>query len=369
MVIKNIQLIRFRNYENIWFTPNEKMNIFLGKNAQGKTNLLEAMGYLIFGKSFRTNSDREVISFDEDSGYIRALMEIYGYDHLYELKLSKSEKKRFRIDGEELPNLREFKRQGAAVVFGPTDLNMIKMSPQYRRDYLNDVIIQLDEWYEKTLSDYRKVLEQRNRVLKNHRIRNPGKLLEVYNIQLTKLSGEIINKRLETMRVLSHHAKEIYSHLTSEQEKLSTRYLSTLPYHKDKILKEEEIYRAYERAVPEDLERRRTGLGPHRDDIQFLVDGRDVKHYGSQGQQRSVVLAMKLAETEYIKEKKGLAPILLLDDVFSELDRERKRFLIESIEGCQCFITMTDSVDLRELGERENNLYKIEENTITKGRF
>ncbi|MDO5713938.1 MAG: DNA replication/repair protein RecF [Tissierellia bacterium] len=364
MKIKDIQLLHFRNYENIYFTPNEKINIFLGKNAQGKTNLLEGMGYLVSGKSFRTNSDKEVISFDEDQSYIRALLEIYGYDHLYELKISKMEKKRLRIDGEEVQRLKEFKREGAAVIFGPVDMNMIKFSPQNRRKYLDDVIIQLDEWYEKNLNNYGKILEQRNQLLRKAKYRNLTNLLDIYNLQLAELATEIISTRLETMKILNMSAKNIYRHLASYEEELSTRYLSTLPYHKEKKEMIHAIYKKYHESSELDLEKGRTTLGPHRDDIQFLINGHDGKLYGSQGQQRSIILAMKLAEVEYIKDKKGFYPILLLDDVFSELDRERKRFLTESIVGCQCFITMTDSIDLRELKDRENNLYKIENNKI-----
>ena len=199
------------------------------------------MGYVITGKSFRTNSDKEVIRFDSKVGYIRALLEIYGYDYLYELKISKEEKKRLRIDGEEIPRLKEFKREGAVVIFGPMDMNMIKFSPQTRRKYVDDVIIQLDEWYEKQLLHYGKVLDQRNELLRKAKYRNLTQLLDVYNIQLAELATDIVIRRLEYMRELNAKAKEIYSRISTYKEVLSTRYLSTLQNHKQRSVNKETI--------------------------------------------------------------------------------------------------------------------------------
>lgn len=363
MKIKELELSHFRNYEGVRVCPGPGKNVFYGKNAQGKTNLLEGVALGITGRSFRTYREREVISLDGEVSEVRVLLERGGYEHQSLCRISRGEKKGLFLDGEEVKSLREF-QLGTTVIFEPEDLNMIKHSPGERRRYMDRTLSLLNPWYEKTLGDYRKVLDGRNRLLKRRSMDPKDPLLRVFGRQLAPLSVELVRERLKFLKALSAGAKEYYGKLSGGRESLATRYLSTVPYAPDR---EEMIAYAEEsllRSLDRDLRYGRTTIGPHRDDIQFLVEERDLRSYGSQGQQRSAVLALKLAEVDFVRETKGFSPVLLLDDVFSELDAERKGLLLESIHRCQCFITTAEYPG--DPGFREGELYSVKEGNIVK---
>lgn len=362
MRIKSLKLINFRNYNSINFSPGNKINIFIGKNAQGKTNLLESIGFILKGKSFRTNTDRELINFGKEQAYVSASVETWGLDKLHEIKFSKQGKKTIRINENEISSLKELKDEGALVIFSPTDLNMIKYAPSERRKFIDYLISQLTPLYEYNLNKYKKILAQRNKLLKINYYNSQKNLLDVYSMQLALAGTVLIRERLKYIKKINEIASVEYLKITGGKENLKTVYLSTMPFSKDEEELKNNFYNKLKETLEEDMEKRTTTIGPHRDDLSFYIDNKDSKIYGSQGQQRSIVLALKLSEVKLIKEVRGFYPILLLDDVFSELDEDRKNYFINSFKDIQSFITMTDSIKLDK--NLDANFYKIENSNI-----
>lgn len=341
MFLKDIQLVNFRNYENIYFQPNEKMNIFYGRNAQGKTNLLEAIYFLLRAKSFRTSSERQMISFNKDQSFIRGRVEVYGYDYIHEVKISQFNPKKLRINQENIQNISQYHENRPCVLFRPEDLSMVKEGPNLRRDFMDNLIEQVDNAYGSLLRQYNRIVVQRNISLKKSRDTN---LLTVYNQQLIYLGSQIIKKRYETINKFKDYAKKYHYFISNEKESLDLKYESKVSYHPSL----EEIQINYQEGLRDslkrDMELRRTSFGPHRDDLGITLNQLAAKDFGSQGQQRSVLLSFKLAEVVYILKETKQKPVLLLDDVFSELDQRRKKLFLDAIGNCQTFITTTDQV-------------------------
>lgn len=363
MFVKDIQLLSFRNYENIYFKPHRKMNIFYGQNAQGKTNLLEAIYILLRAKSFRQANDRQAIAFDKDFSFIRGRVESFGFDYIHEVKLSRKEAKKLRVNEESIDSLLNYNRNNPVVLFQPEDILMVKEGPDLRRAYLNNLLDQVDGSYGSLLKSYRQILYQKNLALKKE---EDPLLFDVYDRQLSQLGSQIILKRFALVRLLGPRVQENYERISrgGREERVTISYQSS--FSEDTSLEDmKKIYwERLKKDRPKDLHLKTTSFGPHREDLDIKISGREAKNYASQGQQRSIVLAFKLGELEVIKKLTSQMPVLLLDDVFSELDDQRQALFFSSIRDCQSFITTTDP--LKESPGEDRNLkqYKIENNQV-----
>ncbi len=361
MYVESIRLINFRNYKNLNLKFNKKTNIIIGKNAQGKTNLLEAIYICATGRSFRTSRDREIINFDKNEAYIGAEINTGRYDKFIEVKMERDKTKRIRINKTELKNYKELYSGLNIVVFSPDDLKLVKEGPGERRSFLDSEISQIKAVYNYNIIRYNKILLQRNNLLRQNKFKsNIGDLLDIFDIQLAKIGIDIVLERKEYIENLNRIANKIHNNITLEKEDLSLQYISNIDIYNRKEDMEKAYLEKLRSSVKRDIESMTTFIGPHRDDICISIDGKEVKTYGSQGQQRTSVLSIKLSEVEIIKEIRGNYPVLLLDDVFSELDLSRRKYLIESFKDMQTLLTVTDSIDLREMDDIEKSIYHIE---------
>lgn len=361
MHVKDIRIINFRNYYNLNIKFHDKINVIIGKNAQGKTNLLESIYICATGRSFRTNRDREMINFNKNEAYIGANVSIGQSEKLIEIKMERDKTKRIRVNKLELKNYKELQSGLNVVAFSPEDLILVKGGPQERRNFLDMEISQIKPVYNFNINRYNKVLFQRNNLLKTSKIRgNIQSLLEIFDIQLAKIGTEIILERKKYIDELSELANITHNNITLYNENLKLEYISNIEILDNKLEMEKNYLEKLKKNTNKDMELASTQLGPHRDDIFITINNNDLKTYGSQGQQRTVVLSIKLAEVELIKKKRGVFPVLLLDDVFSELDIQRRKYLIKSFKDMQTFITVTDAIDLKELDNNDKIIFNIE---------
>ena len=347
MNIERLQLTNYRNYESLSLEFSPKINVFIGENAQGKTNVMESLYVLAMAKSHRTSNDKDLIRWEEDYGKIEGVIaKRYGPLPI-ELTISKKGKKG-KINHLEQTKLSNYVGQMNVVMFAPEDLNVVKGSPQIRRRFIDMEIGQISPTYLHDLLTYQKILKQRNTLLKS----NQGKkafandvMFDVYTEQYIAAAVQIIQKRFQFMELLQRWAEPIHFGISRELEKLEIKYktvsglLSTWTTEEMKTYLKQKL----DEVKIREIERGVSLVGPHRDDLQFFVNGYDVQVFGSQGQQRTTALSLKLAEIELIKQETKEAPILLLDDVLSELDDYRQTHLLNTIQGeVQTFVTTTN---------------------------
>ncbi len=352
MKISSLYAVNFRNYTQCQLKLASMINVFYGKNAQGKTNILEAIFYGAFGLSHRTSTEEDLLKLGTDAMAVG--IEFASFSGTHEVKLKKYRqqqkwKKEIWLDG---AKVRPKEHYGAlnTVMFSPEDLQLVKGEPALRRRFFDMQISQTDPIYYDLLVKYNRVLLQRNRLLKE--LRDEGgrqEILQPWNQEFIKLATAITKKRLQALAKLEAIASEIYASITSNQEELKVRY--ELKANNGELLypasAEELTESFYAKALAEreriDILRGNTGIGPHRDDLQLLLNGLSLRSFGSQGQQRSGALALKLSQLEYVRREIGEFPILLLDDVMSELDDSRRAQLLLFIDGrVQTFITVND---------------------------
>lgn len=365
MHVKNIKLINYRNYDDLYVELNKKTNVFIGKNAQGKTNLLEAIYMCARGRSFRTNRDREIINLDKSQAYVGANMNVGSFDKLIEIKMERNKTKRIKVNKRELKNYRELYSGLNVVIFSPEDLNLVKGGPAERRDFLDSEISQIRPVYHHNLSRYRKVLFQRNNALKSAKFKkNIASILDVFDLQLVRLACEMVVERKKYVDQLSAISNQIHKTTTRNSEDLTLKYISNIDIYEDREKMERAYLRKLKSNLPRDIETTTTEFGPHRDDIEMFINGKDLKIYGSQGQQRTVVLSIKLSEVDLIYRQVGNYPVLLLDDVFSELDEERRKYLVKSFKDMQTIITVTDAVEIDDLSDIEHDIFYIEDGKL-----
>ena len=355
MYITKLRVKNYRNFneEEIVFDPN--INIIYGNNAEGKTNLLEAIFLCATSKSHRNSKDIEIINFDNKESHIKVFFyneKNKNKEQTIDIQLNSDIKKGIALNGIKIDKLSEFLGTLNAVIFAPEDLNIIKEGPAIRRKFIDMELCQIDKVYVSNLSNYNKVLNQRNAVLKDiigATGNNKNELinfLDTYNDQLINFGIEVIIKRFNNIRDLSEKIKDIYYKISGEKEELIIDYENEfISSCIDGIYDPEEIKKIYKKRLAEtkeiDIKNGFTSIGPQRDDISFIVEKNDLRKFGSQGQKKAAAISLKLSELLIIKEKKGDTPILLLDDVFSELDEERQKKLIENINGIQTIITCT----------------------------
>ena len=334
MIIKSIELKNFRNYEQLEIAFDNATNILFGDNAQGKTNILESAYVSATTKSHKGSRDKEMIRFGEEEAHIRTVVCKKDQDFQIDLHLKKNRAKGIAINQVPIKKASDLFGILNIVFFSPEDLNIIKDGPTERRRFLDLELCQLDKIYLSDLTAYNKVLKQRNTLLKDMIFRPDLKdTLPVWDEQLVEYGKRIIRRRQMFIEELFEIVQRIHMNLSGNQEMLTIKYEPSV----DSIFFEDELFLASDR----DRKLCQTSVGPHRDDISFLLGDIDIRKYGSQGQQRTAALSLKLSEIELVKKSIGDTPVLLLDDVLSELDSNRQNYLLNSIHDIQTIITCT----------------------------
>ena len=365
MRLNTIKIKNFRNLEDITFVPGSHVTLLSGQNAQGKTNMLEAVYICSTGRSHRTARDRELIKFGGEAAFIDAVCEQRDGTHRIEIKLSSTNKKAVRINNSPAHRLGQLMGHMNAVMFSPEDLQLIKSGPSFRRRFVDIALSQMSSTYFYSLQRYQKTLEQRNALLKNQTGKTIEQTLDVWDAQLSKYGAYLCVRRLDFVRSLDAICSKIHGELTGGKEHLVVKYLTPLQSQSEKEM-EEELASLFKKHRASDIRRGVTSFGPHRDDIEMTVNEIDVRAFGSQGQQRTCALSMKLAEVDIMKNITGEYPLLLLDDVFSELDNSRREWLLSYIGNVQTFITCVD-VDRRLLdGKSEISVFTVEDGKVAK---
>lgn len=361
MIVRSLELGNFRNYESEKIDFDEKINIIYGNNAQGKTNILEAVYLFSLGKSNRAYHDSDMIMFDKESSKINMNFISGERENSGEICLYKNKRKRIFINEIPVKKNSELVGKFNVVYFGPEYLSLIKDGPKKRRKNIDILISQLKASYLAAISDYKKIIEQKSNLLKNER---PDTLfLSVLNEKILDLACRIIKYRYEYIVKIEEISKKIQNDISGGKENLEIKYVScSMKIDDDVILNlKEKLEKRMKAVYDKEIRNRECIFGPHRDDIEFKINGADLKTFGSQGQQKTGILVQKIAEVELFKKETGEYPILLLDDIMSELDNIRQDFVLNKIENMQIFITCTDK-------ERFKNLQKGKFIEIEKGR-
>lgn len=347
MIIKSIKLEHFRNYDSLDLNFEKGTNILYGDNAQGKTNVLEAIYLSATTKSHKGSKDKEVIKFDEEESHIRTLLDKEGMEYRVDMHFRKNKSKGIAINGQHIKKAADLIGLLNVVFFSPEDLSIIKNGPSERRKFVDMELFQIDKYYLYNLNQYNKIINQRNKLLKDFYYNSDlNETLQVWNMQLVTYGKQIIKRRELFVEQLNEIIYEIHKNLSGEREELVVLY--------EPNVREEEFESKLKFSQEKDIKLKMTSVGPHRDDFCFMVNGVDIRKYGSQGQQRTAALSLKLAEIELLKKVTGDNPVLLLDDVLSELDSHRQNYLLNNIGDIQTIITCTG------LDEFINNRFEID---------
>ena len=357
MILKSVALSHFRNYDDLYMEFDKGTNILYGDNAQGKTNVLESIYVSGTTKSHKGSKDRELIQFGQEESHIRTVVEKGGLDYQIDMHLKKNKSKGIAINRIPIKKASELFGILNIVFFSPEDLNIIKNGPSERRRFLDVELCQLDKIYLYNLTKYNKILNQRNRLLKDINFK-PELLdtLAVWDMQLVEYGKKIIQTRKEFVEELNAIVYEIHKKISGNKEEL------VLKYEPDVIAENMEAQLG--KCKEKDLRFGQTSVGPHRDDLCFMIQEIDVRKYGSQGQQRSCALSLKLSEIELVKKSIKETPILILDDVLSELDSNRQNFLLNSIHDIQTIITCTGLDEFVRNRFEINKIFKVVNGTI-----
>lgn len=378
MIAHKLTVQNFRNLRDVDFTPCESVNVLYGNNAQGKTNLIEALWLFSGVKSFRGSKDAEFIGFGSDNAKLSLDFTSRGTDN--NAVITFADRKACELNEIKSESVSSLAGHFCEVVFSPDHLNLVKAGPMQRRKFLDSAITEIMPRHASSISEYTKLLKQRNALLKD--IPSHGELLDtlpIWDEKLIKIGAYIVFTRLRYLARLSPKASEIYNGIAAkdskEKEELEIRYetpsgseypqdikdaSAVLPEIREKLSKE------FTASLNSDLDCGYTKVGPHHDDLKISIGGIDARIYGSQGQQRSAVLAMKLSEARVLRETIGESPVLLLDDVMSELDPSRQNYILNNIGGCQVFITCCEPSGLDTLDG--GKIFRVEKGTVTEAK-
>jgi DNA replication and repair protein RecF len=349
LLFSSLILRNFRNYTSLQIDWSYGVNIICGLNAQGKSNLLEAVSYLSTGSSFRSGKDEELIRWGQQFFYIQGTVLKNNIEYNLSVGYTRAGRKVAKVNGNQRKKLSDFIGILNTVIFSPEDLDIVKSNPARRRKYLDGEMIQLFPSYLHLIWQYQKIIFQRNNLLKEINGRkNKESLLAIWDEQLVDIGSKIIKKRMEVLKKLSPLARLMHRKITGGAEDLEIVYVGL---EKDDVLKSADLnclkdlfFEKLEKVRKEEISRGVTIVGPHRDDFKLIINNNDVKKYGSQGQQRTTALSLKMAELELMKSETSEYPVLLLDDVMSELDESRREHLLQIIGNkVQTFITATDA--------------------------
>lgn len=353
MIINSLELLHFRNYKREMFDFDSETNVLFGDNAQGKTNVLEGICLCSTTRSHKGSKDREMIQLGEEEAHLKMIVEKDGIHHKVDIHLKKNKTKGIAVDGVPVKKSSDLLGISNIVFFSPEDLAIIQSGPDARRRFIDMELCQLDKMYLFHLSKYKHVLKQRNELLKQISINSDLlETLDIWNSKLVEYGTYVIRAREEFVQKLNGYIKEIHRSLTGEKEDIDLIYEPNVRV--DSF--EQELLMSEQR----DIFLKTTNRGPHRDDLSFVSDKKDLRKYGSRGQQRTGALSLKLTEIKIVEEKTGEKPILLLDDVLSELDRKRQNYLLEHIKGIQTIITCTGLEEFVKNGINIQKTFEIE---------
>lgn len=365
MYLKSLELRNFRNYNSLNLEINKGLNIFVGENAQGKTNIVESIYYMSSLKSHRTPRDKDLIKWGKSKAYIKAeIVKNYG-ETLIEFLLSNEEKKAIKING--VKKTRAVDVLGAlnAVIFSPEDLRLVKEGPAIRRKFIDNELNQIRPKYHYAINQYNNCLMQRNALLKSAKYSNSAKnTIEVFSEQLADYGSFITEARYDFIKKLGLISKLMHRKITDGKEDLEIIYLHSSKEFIDKSQIKNELLKYYNEGINDDIARGITQAGPHRDDLTININGMDSRIYGSQGQQRTAALSLKLSELEIIKSEVGEYPVLLLDDVLSELDSGRQNFLLSSLKEIQTVVTCTSLSDINAFHFENKAVFNVNEGFV-----
>ena len=347
MNIKKIEIQNFRNISDIGLEFDKEINVICGENAQGKTNIIEALWLFSGAKSFRNTKDTEFIKFGQYRAKIYTEFNMLGVENSAQIVFD--DKKTAFLNEKKLPNTSSLAGKFNAVVFSPTDLTLVTDGPDKRRRFIDTAIGQLYPNYIEILRSFSRAVMQRYKIIKDYRYdKTLSVMLDVFEAEIVEMGNKIINYRKKYISVLNNYVSKIYNGISCGKENIEIFYIS-----KNEVLDNEILKFSREN----DMFNSTTSVGPHRDDINFNINDISARSFGSQGQKRSVALSLKLAGAEVIKEITGEYPICLLDDVMSELDENRQNYILNNIRNCQSFITCCDTSNIKNL--KEGKIIKI----------
>nr|WP_263323979.1 DNA replication/repair protein RecF [Neobacillus sp. Marseille-Q6967] len=370
MYIEQLALKNYRNYDSLSVEFENKVNVILGENAQGKTNVMESIYVLAMAKSHRTSNDKDLIRWDQEYAKIEGRVQKSHSSLPLQLIISKKGKKA-KCNHIEQQKLSQYVGNMNVVMFAPEDLNLVKGSPQVRRRFIDMEIGQVSPVYLHDMSQYQKILQQRNHFLKMMQIKKQTDqtMLEILTEQFIDMAVKIVMKRFEFLKLLEKWAKPIHQGISRGLESLEITYKPSVDVLEDQDLSKMKtsFEEKFSKVRLREIERGTTLFGPHRDDLLFFVNGRDVSIFGSQGQQRTTALSVKLAEIELIHSEIREYPILLLDDVLSELDDYRQSHLLNTIQGkVQTFVTTTSVDGIHHQTLKEASTFEVVSGAIKK---
>jgi len=347
MIIKSLELNNFRNYKSLTIDFSEGTNILYGDNAQGKTNILEAIFISSTTRSHKSSKDKDIINFNEDEAHIRTFINKDDETVKVDMHLRSSKSKGIAINNQRIKKAADLMGILNVVFFSPEDLAIIKSGPEKRRRFADMELCQLDSFYLYNLNNYNKIVNQRNKLLKDMYF-NPSlkETISIWDSQLISYGSKVIERRYAFTEQLNEIIAKIHKKLSGGLEDLK------IFYEADTLI--EEYEEKLVKSLDKDIKLKQTTVGPHRDDFSFYINGIDIRKFGSQGQQRTAALSLKLSEIELIKKITKDTPVLLFDDVLSELDSNRQNFLLNSIGNVQTVITCTG------LDEFINNRFEID---------
>lgn len=359
MIIKKLQLSNFRNYEGLTMEFSEGVNLLYGDNAKGKTNILEAVFMIATTKSIRGSKDRDMIRFGQEEAHICAFVEKGGIPHKMDIHLRKNKKKGLAVDGIPVKRSAEFLGLLHGIAFSPDDLSMMKEGPELRRRFMDLELCQSDPLYVSSLAGYNRVLSERNDLLKQIAVKpSLQDTLPVWDSQLIEFGTYLIRARRKFLEKLAPIVEEKHRMLSGDKESLKIAY--------EPDCTEEYFGIKLAEAADRDLALRFTSVGPHRDDMSLFINGNNVRLYGSQGQQRTAALSLKFAEIELVKNVIHESPILLLDDVLSELDRSRQLQLLSEMQDVQTIVTCTGMEEFVACRPEGNTIFAVDGNGVTR---
>lgn len=359
MTIKSLKLIHFRNYDSLDIEFHPRFNVIYGNNGHGKTNILESLFLCSTGRSHRTSKEKEMIQFQQENFCVR--LEIEKKDIHFTLEyLFTNGKKHLQVNEVPLDKLSKLMGNLVVVLFSPEDMALVREEPAHRRRFLDITISQMKPAYFYALQQYKKVLVQRNTLLKDwKKIQNPQQMIDVWDQQIVKYGVKILTERTQFLHKLEEIIKPKHAYLTDQKEEIQLRYRSSISLPEEKSMHELETYYldVLKSNLSQDQDRCFTEKGPHRDDFDIFINGIKVRNFASQGQQRTTLLSIKLAEIELIKQTIGEEPVLLLDDFASELDLNRHEKFMKSLGNMQILLTSTDQNILKSFLKKEDIKY------------
>ena len=360
MIIESLDLKNYRNYDILNMNFDKNVNIIYGDNAQGKTNILESIYFCATSKSHRGSKDKDIVKFGESESHIKANVIKNDISYRIDMHLKSNKPKGIAVNGIPIKKAVDLFGIINVVLFSPEDLNIIKDGPSQRRRFMDMELSQLNKIYLSNLVNFNKVLGQRNKLLKELAF-NPSEemisSLDIWDMQLVKYGNDVIKSREKFVKEINDLVKSIHTKLSGDREQLEIIY--------EPCVKEQDFESELVRVRDRDLKFKCTNIGPHKDDMCFLINGMDVRKYGSQGQQRTAALSLKLAEIELVKQIIHDTPVLFLDDVLSELDSRRQNFLLDSIGNIQTMITCTGLDEFINNRFSINKIFKVVNGTVS----